>query len=74
MSARAYYVSVVNGRQRGLLLGPYDSHAQALDNVERVRTFVVERKPEAHFYGFGTASTPADQARPGRLNGVMPHA
>lgn len=68
MTDRAFYVSVINGRQRGLLLGPFPTHDAALDRVEDVRAWVIERKPEAHFYGFGTASVPSDRARPGSLN------
>lgn len=67
-NGRLFYVSVMNGSRRGLLLGPFETHDEALEQVERVRQFVVERKPEAHFYGFGTASAPRRAGIVGRLN------
>lgn len=70
---RVFYVSVVNGSRRGLLLGPLSTHAAAQGEVERVRRWVVDRDPRAHFYGFGTASTAGtlETARPGRLNAQL---
>lgn len=36
----SFYVSVTNGSQKGLLLGPYSAHPEALALVEPVRRFV----------------------------------
>jgi hypothetical protein len=71
----AFYVSVIDGSRNGLLLGPFPEHSDAMERVERVRSWVVERDPRAHFYGFGTAAlrTSADVARSGRLNGHLEH-
>lgn len=50
----AYYVSVVNGSQFGLLAGPYDSHRKALDMVAKVRKIAGENNRDVIWYGFGT--------------------
>jgi hypothetical protein len=50
-----YYVSVVNGLFYGLLLGPYDTHAEALANVDRGRSLADAADPRSHWYAFGTA-------------------
>lgn len=68
----AYYVSVVDGQRFGLLLGPFEAHETALAHVEDVRAWVVERQPDAHWYGFGTSSVLADRAKPGKLNAAFP--
>jgi hypothetical protein len=69
--ARRFYVSVRDGERWGLLLGPFTLHQEALDRVDAVREACSKAGPRAHWYGFGTASLPAEDAatRPGRLNG-----
>lgn len=62
-----YYVSVVDGRKRGLLVGPYVDHAYALAAVDRVKRWVQEREPMAAFYGFGTAKVEAATLPTGTL-------
>lgn len=70
--SRAYYVSVLRSPGSfALALGPYWAHDEALAQVERVRAFVQRRDPWAHFYGFGTASLPGENAPRGRLNDVL---
>lgn len=49
-----YYVSVVNGEQYRLLLGPFTAHADALAQVEAVRRVARELDSQACWYGFGT--------------------
>lgn len=49
-----FYVSVINGKRTGLLLGPFATHEEALDNVERGRELAIAADPFAHFYWFGT--------------------
>lgn len=56
-----YYVSVINGKRKGLLKGPYSSHEQALANVEDGRARALEIDAYAHFYWFGTCSIEADR-------------
>lgn len=70
-TTRAYYVSVRQPGKYGLLLGPYATHGEALANVERATRFVVDRDPRAHWYEFGTASTPIGNAQPGKLNELI---
>lgn len=63
-----FYVSVVDGRRKGLLLGPYDEHEQALANVERAQAESEAVDPFAHFYAFGTCKVQARGLPTGRLN------
>jgi hypothetical protein len=50
-----YYVSVVHGPRKGLLLGPFtNNHQAALDMVDTVRTKAEELDAMAVFYAFGT--------------------
>lgn len=52
-----YYVTVVDAGRVGYLLGPYDTHVEALANVERARGLAEGVDPRAWFYAFGTART-----------------
>lgn len=54
-----YYVSVIDidANRHGLLLGPYPTHQEALDNVKRARELAYKADPRSHFYGFGTAGS-----------------
>jgi hypothetical protein len=45
--------------RRLMLLGPYDTHAEALGNVDRGRK-LAEQDPKAHWYYFGTCSMAKD--------------
>lgn len=79
-----YYVSVIDGprigdrievKRMGLLAGPYETHAEALDKVDTVRRIAEEINVWAHFYAFGTLKLkePTDGAYPlGRLNHLLP--
>lgn len=67
--SRRFYVSVQDGSKHGLLLGPFELHAQTLERVEQVRERVIKLVPEAHFYAFGTASLSAEVAE--RKQGTM---
>jgi len=49
-----YYVSVIDGRRRGALLGPYGTHDEALENVQRGRNLAYDADPRSHWYAFGT--------------------
>lgn len=71
-SAHAHYVSVINGKRSGLLLGPYPSRRDAEAHVDTARELAERIDPFAAFYGFGTARVtlrPGATAQPGRLNG-----
>lgn len=51
-----FYVSMIDGPRRALLLGPYASHMTALANVKRGRDLAKHRYP---FAAYGTASAPS---------------
>ncbi len=63
-----FYVSVRNGDQSGLLLGPYAEHAHAEANVDRARDEALAVDPWAHFYEYGTCRVEAATLPQGRLN------
>ena len=65
-----YYVSVVDGARVSLLLGPYELHADALDNVERARKHACKVSERAWFYAFGTVRSDGER-RPGIFNGEI---
>ena len=66
-----YYVSVVSGNKFGLLLGPYNSHKEALDKVETAREKAKEvNRAEAAFAGFGTVRV-ENHTEPGLFNRVF---
>ncbi len=67
-----YYVSVVDGPQHALLLGPFcNDHAKALSLVEKARDEAVRIDRKAWFYGFGTCRLPLDYDKPGKLNYLL---
>jgi hypothetical protein len=49
-----YYVSVIDGPRYQLLAGPYDTHAQALAQVDKSKSIAQDLDPRSVFYGFGT--------------------
>ena len=55
---RDFYVSVVDGPDYRLLLGPFDDHETSLGYVETARKRACEVDPKAWFYAFGTCSLP----------------
>lgn len=71
-----YYVSIRDGDRFGLLAGPFATHREALDLVERARAAAHEANPvQAAFAGFGTCRMRTWCTSPGRLNealGVTP--
>jgi hypothetical protein len=60
-----YFVSVRNdaGDAR-MLLGPYDSHLESLENVSRGRALAEQRDPRACWYSYGTCRVHDDQPTP----------
>lgn len=55
---RDFYVTVIDGPRTGFLLGPYDTHREALDKVERGRKLAQEVNDRATWFAFGTSSAP----------------
>jgi hypothetical protein len=50
-----FYVTVKRGEQTGFLLGPYETHEEALANVDRARQLAHDVDPFSAFDAFGTA-------------------
>ncbi len=61
---RLYYVTVRDDGRTGFLLGPYDTHTEALANVGEGKRLANAATPWAAFYAFGTASLPRDMKQP----------
>ncbi len=60
-----YYVSVIDGRRKAVLLGPFlNDHAAALNQVDAVRKKAMDLDPKAAFYSFGTCRIPDDDTVP----------
>ncbi len=55
-----YYVSVIDGERYAFLLGPYATHAEALDQVDRGTRLAYDADPRAPWYAYGTARVPDD--------------
>lgn len=69
-----FYVSAIkDNRAYALLLGPFETHREALDRVRPVTDFTLERKAESHWWFFGTCRVdPAKGTLPsGALNGAV---
>lgn len=66
----AFYVTCIDGARVGYLAGPYETHAAALADVERVRKVACEADPWADFYAFGTAAVRGTR-QPGALNAKL---
>ena len=57
MNREAFYVTVKDGPKTGFLLGPYETHEEALANVDRGReaAFESDNKGRSWFYAYGTS-------------------
>jgi hypothetical protein len=67
-----FYVTIKRGKRSGFLLGPYLSHGDALENVDRARRTAEKIDSWAGFDAFGVALVVAKPERslpPGKLNG-----
>lgn len=63
-----YYVTMIRGRRKAWLLGPFDAHADALARVDEARRVAQEIDPWSDFDLFGTAKVRASRLPPGVLN------
>lgn len=70
-AAKDYFVSVVNGDQYILALGPWLDHESALARVEEFRTWACEYDSRAHWYAYGTCSLPLWSGEHGRWNETL---
>lgn len=68
----AYYVTVRNGLRTGGLLGPYDTHAEALENVDRGRKLALasDNETRSWFYTYGTTKLTTRGQLPKSVFGV----
>ena len=66
-----YYVSVMDGPRFGLLAGPFSTHVEACEWVERAKEEAYRVDPRSVFYGFGTAAIRSNYRKPGRLNDLL---
>ena len=65
-----YYVSVIDGKRWGLVLGPFREHQDALDMVDTARDIAVALDGATWFYAWGTCKM-IDGKRDGVLNKHM---
>lgn len=64
-----YYVSVMDAGRYAFLLGPFDTHEEALAHVDAANRKACEVDPRAHWYAFGTAKLKDQESYPdGVLN------
>lgn len=67
-----YYVAVRDADKTELLYGPFNSHADALANVNIVCNQAVKLNEYAWFYSFGTVAMKKGYREPGILNKYLP--
>jgi hypothetical protein len=67
----AYYVSVVDGPRFGLLAGPFQTHVEALECVDRAKKEPYRVDPRSVFYAFGTTAMKPGYRKPGKLNDLL---
>lgn len=65
-----YYVSVIDGNEYGLLLGPYKTHKEAKAMVQTGNDLACQVNERAWFYSYGTCKV-EDHNKPGKLNHLI---
>lgn len=69
---RHYYVTMLRGKRVAWLLGPYETHTEALSMVQAAKRKASELDPWSDFDSFGTASVPRWPWNPqGKLNSYL---
>jgi hypothetical protein len=63
-----YFVSAVDGDQFWLMAGPYKTHKEAANAVERVNRITCDHDGRGYFYGWGTCRLEENSGRIGSLN------
>ena len=66
-----YYVSLKRDRRVGLLLGPFETHAEALAHARDAFAKACDVDPWAAFDAVGTVRMRDGYDRPGVLNGLL---
>lgn len=56
-----YYVSVIDGTRKALVAGPFETHAEALAQVEPEREKWYKLDARSHWYAWGTARVRDDK-------------
>jgi hypothetical protein len=64
----AYYVSAVDGPKWWKMAGPYSTHSEALQNVDRARKIANRYDGRAWYMGWGTVRMKDGCTEPGNLN------
>ena len=67
-----YYVSAIDCGRYALILGPFPTHQEALDNVDRAWAKAEELDPRAFWWSFGTLRINDSSTKPGVLNKFFP--
>lgn len=71
-AVEGYYVSVMDHGRWGLLLGPYDTHEEALELVETGKRLAEQVNDRAIWYAYGTSKiTGPAPLKPGVLNELL---
>ena len=70
-SGTNYYVSVIDGPRFGLLAGPFPTHVESLEWVERAKEEAHRVDPWSVFYAFGTTAMRPEYRKPGSLNDLL---
>lgn len=60
MSVGSFYVTCMDADRRAVLLGPFETHSEALNNVDRGRDLACAVDERAWFYAYGTARSLAN--------------
>jgi hypothetical protein len=63
-----YYVTAVDGPSWWKMAGPYQTHAEALADVDKARGITDKHDGRAWFMGWGTAHVKDGALLPGNLN------
>lgn len=67
--SKMYYVTMIRDRVGvARLAGPYVTHEEALQLVDRVRNIAYDVDPRSHWNAFGTCGVTAAEHKPGVLN------
>lgn len=65
-----FYVTAIDGKLIVPVLGPFETHQEALGKVELAREEAIRLDSKAWFYGFGTCKVRA-YTKPGKLNYLL---
>ncbi len=52
-----HYVTVVDGKRKGFLLGPYENEGEAIANIKRGKDLALAANHDAVWFTFGHASS-----------------